>query len=139
MYYNELIMSSIFTKIVEREIPAHIIYEDDICIAILDIFPMSKGQSMVIPKKEVDYAFDLDEVTYQHIFGIAQKIAKATDKAFSPLRTCLVVEGTHVPHAHIKMYPLYEKGLQPLIEMGPEADHEELRVQLAQLQAALED
>ena len=132
-------MSSIFTKIIERELPAHIIYEDDVCIAILDIFPKSKGQSMVIPKAEVDYAFDLDDEIYQHIFGVAKKIIKATDKAFSPRRTCLVVEGTHVPHAHIKLFPLYEKDLQPLMEIGEEADHDELKVQLTQLQAALED
>lgn len=98
--------TSIFAKIINRDIPAHIIYEDEICIAILDIAPAVPGQSLVIPKVQVDYAFDLDPEIYQHIFCIAQKIALASDKALAAARTCLVVEGLDVPHVHIKLYPL---------------------------------
>ena len=130
-------MSSVFTKIINRELPGHFLYEDDVCIAILDVFPTCKGQSLVIPKEEVDYVFDLDDATYNHIFGVAKKISQAIDKALAPDRTCLVVEGTEVPHVHIKIYPITGKRLQPFVEMGEQADPEELKVVATQIQAAL--
>ncbi len=97
---------SIFTRIINREIPAHIIYEDPVCICILDKFPGITGQSLVIPKLPTSYVFDLDDSTYQHIFMVAKKVAKASDQVFDTERTCLVVEGFEVPHVHIKIYPM---------------------------------
>lgn len=132
-------MASIFTKIINRELPGHFLYEDEECVVILDKFPMLKGQSLVIPKQEVDYVFDLDDKTYSHIFKVAKKIAKATDKALSPDRTCLVVEGTEVPHVHIKIYPIHGKRLQPFVQIGEEASDEELALVATQIQAATED
>ncbi len=131
---------SIFTKIVNREIPAEFIYEDEHCIAILDRFPTVKGQSLVIPKKEVDYAFDLDDDTYLHLFKTAKRIATASDKALGAERTCLVVEGFDVPHVHIKIYPLTEadKPLGSKIALGEEATDEELKLIATQIIAALE-
>jgi len=134
-------MSTIFTKIINKEIPGHFLYEDDVCVAILDIFPTVKGQCLVIPKTEVDYAFDLDDETYTHVFNIAKKLALALDKAFGNTRTCLVVEGFDVPHMHIKMYPLTDadKPLGAKIALGKEADQEELKVVATQIITALED
>ena len=71
--------ASIFTKIINHEIPAHFVYEDEYCIAILDKFPAVKGQSLVIPKEEVDYAFDMDDDSYIHLFTTAKMIARASD------------------------------------------------------------
>ena len=133
--------TSIFSKIINREIPGHFIYEDEHCVAILDKFPTIKGQSLVIPKKEIDYAFDLDDDTYLHLFKTAKKIAQASDKALAAKRTCLVVEGFDVPHVHIKIFPMQstEEGLAPSLAMGEEASDEELAVVATQIQAALED
>lgn len=103
-------MTTIFTKIINREIPAQFIYEDDICIAIMDKFPSVPGQSMIILKREVDYIFNLTTEEYEHLFLIAKKIAQATDQALTVERTCLVVEGFEVPHVHIKLYPIKEVG-----------------------------
>ncbi|MEL6803830.1 MAG: HIT family protein, partial [Bacteroidota bacterium] len=121
---------SIFSKIIKREIPAHFIYEDEHCVAILDKFPAVKGQSLVIPKHETDYAFDLDDDTYIHLFKTAKKIANASDKALAAKRTCLVVEGFEVPHVHIKIYPMLntDKGLSDFIGPGAEASDEDLAV-----------
>lgn len=132
---------SIFTKIIKREIPAEFIYEDDHCIAILDRFPTVTGQTLVIPKKEIDYAFDLDDDTYLHLFKIAKKIAKALDKALGADRTCLVVEGFDVPHVHIKLYPLTnaDKPLGAKIALGEEATDEELSLVAHKIIAALEE
>ncbi len=131
---------SIFTKIINREIPAHVVYEDEHCIAILDKFPAVKGQSLVIPKKEVDYAFDLDDDTYLHLFKTAKLVAKASDKAFNAVRTCLVVEGFQVPHVHIRIYPMVDTSaaLGEILPNGREASDEELAVLATQLMAALE-
>ncbi|OGG41413.1 hypothetical protein A2837_02780 [Candidatus Kaiserbacteria bacterium RIFCSPHIGHO2_01_FULL_46_22] len=120
--------NSIFSKIIAREVPAHFIYEDDICVAILDKFPTVSGQSLVIPKKELDYAFDLDDETYLHLFTVAKKIARASDLALQTARTCLVVEGFEVPHTHIKLYPMPKDNhdLGSLLSGGKMADDETL-------------
>jgi len=100
---------TIFSKIIDREIPGHFVYEDNMCVVIMDAFPSTPGQTLVIPKEPVDYIFDLPEPTYIHILNIAKKIAKALDVVFQTSRTCVVVEGFEVPHIHIKLYPLPDK------------------------------
>jgi histidine triad (HIT) family protein len=133
--------TSIFTKIINREIPAHFLYEDDYCVVILDKFPSVKGQSLVIPKKEIDYAFDLDDDTYLHLFKTAKKIAQASDKALDAKRTCLVVEGFDVPHVHIKIFPMQDTGtkLGEQLTQATEASNDELTIIATQIQAAIED
>jgi len=132
--------ASIFTKIINREIPGHFIYEDEHSVAILDKFPSIKGQTLVIPKKEVDYAFDLDDDTYVHLFKTAKKIAKALDTALAAERTCLVVEGFEVPHVHIKIYPMQDtkRALGDILPSGEEASDEDLAIIATQIIAALD-
>lgn len=132
---------TIFTKIINRDIPGHFVYEDEHCVAILDKFPAVKGQSLVIPKKEIDYAFDLDDDTYIHLFKIAKMIGRASDSAFNAQRTCLVVEGFDVPHVHIKIYPMQdtEKALGEILPTGEEAADEELAIAATQLIAAIDE
>lgn len=133
--------ASIFTKIITREIPGHFVYEDDVCVAILDKFPAVKGQTLVIPKKEVDYAFDLDDDTYLHLFKTAKMIAQALDSAFDAERTCLVVEGFDVPHVHIKIYPMQDTNtaLGEMLPLGQEASDEELSIVATQVMAAIDE
>ncbi|MAQ59177.1 HIT family protein [bacterium] len=102
-------MASIFSKIINREIPGHFIYEDDQCAVILDKYPAVPGQCLVILKREVDYIFDLTEAEYQHLFATVKKVAHALDTTFNTERTCVVVEGFEVPHVHIKLYPMANK------------------------------
>lgn len=97
-------MSSIFTKIINREIPAHIVAEDDMNIAFLDINPLSVGHTLVIPKKEVDYIFDLDEETYTSLNLFAKRVAAAIKKV-TKKRIGTAVIGIEVPHAHIHLIP----------------------------------
>lgn len=101
----------IFCKIIRNEIPSIKIYEDDECLVILDIFPATRGQSLVISKEHISYIFDLDNSKYGHLFEISKRIGKAIDESLKTLRTCIVVEGFDVPHVHIKLYPSYEKKL----------------------------
>jgi histidine triad (HIT) family protein len=99
-------MASIFTKIINREIPAHIVAEDDRHIAFLDVMPLVKGHVLVVPKKEVNYIFDMEasELADLHVF--AQRVAKAMDKTIPCTRIGVAVIGLEVPHVHIHLVPL---------------------------------
>lgn len=99
-------MTSIFTKIVNGEIPAYKVAEDDHYLAFLDINPLAKGHTLVIPKKEVDYLFDLDETNYLGLQAFARKVALALKKAIPCKKVGVAVLGLEVPHAHIHLVPL---------------------------------
>ena len=99
-------MASIFTKIVNGEIPSYKIAEDENYYAFLDIFPLAKGHTLVIPKKEVDYLFDLDDETLKGLTAFSKRVAKAIDKTIECKRVGVVVLGLEVPHAHIHLIPL---------------------------------
>ncbi len=98
----------VFCRIVRHEVPAAVIYEDDDFIAFLDINPACEGQSLVIPKKHYEYAFDMNDHNYEKLLVTAKHVAKLLDKALKPKRTCLVIEGFDVPHVHVKLYPVKE-------------------------------
>ena len=99
-------MASIFTKIINREIPAYIVAEDDKHIAFLDIFPTAKGHVLAIPKREVDKIFDLSEQEYLDLMQFARKIAKAQEKVLDAKRIGMAVIGLEVPHVHVHLIPL---------------------------------
>ena len=99
-------MSSIFTKIINGEIPSYKIAEDENYFAFLDINPNAKGHTLVIPKKEVDKLFDLDDETYLGLMQFAQKVAKALAKTISCNRVGMTVVGLEVPHAHVHLIPI---------------------------------
>lgn len=99
-------MASIFTRIINREIPGHIIAEDDRFIAFLDINPLVLGHTLVIPKQEVDYIFDLEDDTLADIQVFAKRVAKALRKAIPCKRIGVAVIGLEVPHAHIHLVPM---------------------------------
>lgn len=132
-------MSTIFTKIINREIPGQFVYEDDICIVLMDKFPAVTGQTLIIPKQEVEYIFDLPEDIYHHLFDVAKKIAQASDQAFDTSRTCLAVEGFEVPHVHIKLYPMVgtDKNLGDIIPLQSEKSDEDLRKEADLIKAGL--
>ena len=96
---------SVFTKIIKRELPAEIIYEDDKVIVIPDRFPSMEGQLVVITKEQEPYAFALPDDTYNHLLAITKKMSTALDTAFKTQRTCAVIEGFDVPHVHVRLYP----------------------------------
>ncbi|MGM0546508.1 MAG: HIT family protein [Bacteroidota bacterium] len=102
-------MSTIFTKIIEGEIPCHKIAETDDHIAFLDINPIAEGHTLVVPKKEIDYFFDLPDDLMQSTMDVSRQISKAIDKALNPLRTGVIVQGLEVPHAHVHLIPLYKE------------------------------
>ena len=99
-------MASIFSKIINDEIPAYKILENENFLAFLDILPLAKGHVLVIPKKEIDYLFDIFSDEYGELWKFAQQVAKAMDKVIDCKRIGVAVVGLEVPHAHIHLVPL---------------------------------
>ncbi|MCD1116041.1 HIT family protein [Chryseobacterium turcicum] len=99
-------MSSIFTKIINGEIPAYKIAEDENFVAFLDAMPLVKGHTLVVPKKEVDLIFDLETEEYKNLWAFAQEVAQKVKNAIPCVRVGVAVVGLEVPHAHIHLIPL---------------------------------
>jgi histidine triad (HIT) family protein len=99
-------MASLFSRIVNGEIPSYKVAENNDCLAFLDINPLVKGHVLVIPKKEVDYIFDLDDELYQSLWLFARQVSHAVRKAIPCKRIGVAVIGLEVPHAHIHLIPM---------------------------------
>ena len=99
-------MASIFTKIIKGEIPSYKVAEDENYYAFLDIFPIAKGHTLVIPKLETDYIFDIDDEEYKDLFLFAKRVGKAVEQVVDCERIGLSVLGLEVPHAHIHVVPI---------------------------------
>lgn len=99
-------MASIFSKIIHGEIPSYKIAENERFFAFLDVFPLVQGHTLVVPKIETDYIFDLSEIELKEILLFAQPIAKAIEKAFPCKRCGVSVIGLEVPHAHVHLVPI---------------------------------
>lgn len=99
-------MPSIFTRIVNGEIPCHKIAETNEFLAFLDVFPCAPGHTLVIPKQEIDYIFDLDDALYEGLMKFSKVIAAAVEKAVPCKRIGIAVVGLEVPHAHVHLIPM---------------------------------
>jgi histidine triad (HIT) family protein len=99
-------MSSIFTKIIKNEIPSYKIAEDDKHLAFLDAMPLVKGHTLVIPKQETDFIFDLENEEFKNLWSFAQTVAKKLQKTYPDKRIAVAVIGLEVPHAHIHLIPI---------------------------------
>jgi len=119
-------MASIFTKIINGEIPCHKVAESDEYLAFLDINPMMKGHTLVIPKKEVDYIFDVDDETLSGLMLFAKKVAKALDTTIPCKRVGVMVIGTEVPHAHVHLLPFQRESAFNITAKRVKIDHPEL-------------
>ena len=99
-------METIFSKIIRGEIPAFKIAEDDRFLAFLDVYPLQKGHTLVIPKEQIDYIFDLDDQVLGDMQIFAKKVARAIKKATNCTRVGVAVIGLEVPHAHVHLIPI---------------------------------
>ncbi len=117
-------MATIFTKIIDGEIPCYKVAEDDRYFAFLDINPLTEGHTLVVPKQEVDYLFDLDPDTLSGMMVFAQKIAKKIGEEIPCNRVAVMVLGLEVPHAHIHLIPMNRESdvdfRKPKLELAPE-------------------
>ncbi len=96
---------TIFEKIINREIPSNIVWEDDKHIAILDIHPVQPGHTLVIPKITTDYLFDMDVESYTALMLASYEVAKILKDKLNCTRVCMILEGYEIPHVHVKLIP----------------------------------
>lgn len=118
---------SIFTKIINGEIPCHKIYEDEHTFAFLDIYPITPGHTLVIPKKEIEFVWDLDDDTYQAVFKTAKMIAARQKEVLQVPFVGSQIIGVDVPHAHVHLIPFTAVSeYRRVVDMSGEPDHESL-------------
>lgn len=127
MRYNRAMQDSIFTKIIEGEIPAHKIYEDDRVLAFLDIHPLTPGHTLVIPKKQVEFVWDLTDEDYHAVMAAAKKVALRLRSMLDVQYVGERIIGIDVPHAHVQLVPFNETAeFMAEQDMDSEPDHSAL-------------
>lgn len=129
-------MATIFSKIVAGEIPCHKVAENDEFFAFLDINPVAVGHTLVIPKQEIDYLFDIDDPMLGRMMAFAKRVARAQEKAISCKRVGLAVMGLEVPHAHIHLIPITKESDMYFGGKKLEMSQEELAETAAKIRAA---
>jgi len=105
-------MPTIFTRIIDGELPGTFVWRDDVCVAFMSIAPIRTGHTLVVPRAEVDHWIDLDPDVNAHMMRVSQEIAQAQQAAFSPERIGLIIAGLEVPHTHLHVIPI--DGMQDL-------------------------
>ena len=131
-------MPTIFTRIIEGELPGAFVWRDDLCVAFLSIAPLKPGHTLVVPRAEVDHWIDLDPDVNAHLMRVAQQIATAQQRAFSPARVGLMIAGLEVPHVHLHVVPIDGMHDLDFDNAGP-VDPEALDAAATQLRGALRD
>ncbi len=99
-------MASIFTRIINGELPGRFVWKDDLCVAFLSIHPLRPGHTLVIPREEVDHWLELDTELMNHLMDVAQQIGKGIHRGFKPVKVGMMIAGLEVPHVHIHLVPI---------------------------------
>jgi len=132
-------MSSIFSKIVSGEIPAYKVAETDKFLAFLDVFPIKRGHTLIIPKEEVDYIFNLDDETFAGLHLFSKIVAKGVEKTIPCKRIATAVIGLEVPHVHIHLVPMDEIADLDFTKEKLKLEKSEFEQIAADIQAALKE
>lgn len=127
MYNSHMTEDSIFTKIIKGEIPCHKLYEDEHTLAFLDIHPVQPGHTLVIPKKQVEFVWDIDQADYLQLMKTVQKVARRLKQELPVAYIGSQVVGVDVPHAHVHLIPFSTtEEFRVVPDMTAEPDHEQL-------------
>jgi histidine triad (HIT) family protein len=103
-------MATLFTKIIRGEIPGRFVYRDQQCVAFLTIAPLKPGHTLVVPIEEIDHWIDMPDDLTAHVFGVAQRVARAIQETFQPKKVGLAIAGLEVPHTHVHVSPIWQIG-----------------------------
>lgn len=131
-------MATIFTRIIQGDIPGTFVWRDEHCVAFLSINPMAHGHTLVVPIEEVDHWVDLSPELSAHLFEVARRIGVAQQRAFAPARVGLIVAGYEVPHTHIHVIPTNDMSELSLANAAPGIDRDALEDAAAKIREALE-
>jgi histidine triad (HIT) family protein len=131
-------VASIFTRIIDGEIPGRFVWKDDVCVAFLDVRPLARGHVLVVPRAEVDQWTDLDADTVTHLTAVAHRVGQAQKALLSPARIGLMIAGFEVPHVHVHVVPLATMSDLDFSQADTDPDQADLDALREQLAAALE-
>jgi histidine triad (HIT) family protein len=130
-------VASVFTRIINGELPARFVWRDDRCVAFLSISPLRPGHTLVVPKAEVNHWLDVDAELNRHLFSVAQSIGKAIQHGFKPAKVGLMLAGLEVPHTHIHLVPIHSVHDLDFANQDPNAKPKDLDRAAATIRAAL--
>ncbi len=130
-------MATIFTKIIDGEIPGTFVWRDDRCVAFMSINPLRPGHTLVVPRQEVDLWTDCPSDLRDHLFGVSQTIARAIQQVFSPNRVALIIAGLEVPHLHIHLVPMDDVQDLDFANAAVSVNREELDGSASSIRSAL--
>ena len=130
-------MSSVFTKIMQGELPGHFVYEDDLSAAFMSINPITEGHTLVVPHQETDHWIDLPPEINAHLMDVAQRIGIAQQQAFNPERIGIIVAGFEVPHMHIHVLPVNSMDDFSFANAAPHAEAEALAATAQKIRSCL--
>jgi histidine triad (HIT) family protein len=131
-------MSSLFTRIIEGEIPGTFVWRDDLCVAFMTIAPLREGHTLLVPIEEVDHWIDLSARMRGHLFDVAAEIGAAIQDAFNPTKVGLMIAGLEVPHAHIHLVPIDGVHDLDFSNADDSARREDIEASAARIRGALE-
>jgi diadenosine tetraphosphate (Ap4A) HIT family hydrolase len=132
-------VASIFTKIIDGELPGRFVYTDDLVVAFLSIAPATTGHTLVVPRQEIDEWTDADAELLAHCMKVAQRIGQAAKRAFDAPRAALLIAGFEVPHMHVHVFPAWSMADFELTGLPVEPDQAKLDDAADRLRAALDD
>lgn len=132
-------MATIFTRIIDGEIPARMLWEDEHCVSFLDVRPLADGHALVVPRSEVDHWFDLDDAVATHLMTVARNVARAQRAVFSPPRVGLMIAGFEVPHTHVHVVPMSSMAQLDFLNADANPDAAKLDGFLDELRRELRD
>lgn len=132
-------MASVFTKIIQGELPARWLWQDEFCVAFLSINPISVGHSLVVTREEVDHWLDVDRDLWLHVSGVSQVIGQAIQDAFDPPRVGQMIAGFEVPHLHVHVLQIRELGDLDFAKAQTNPDPDEMEDAAAAIRGALKD
>ena len=133
-------MATVFTRIIDGELPARLVWQDERCVAFLNITPLAPGHTLVVPREEVDHWVDLDPGLAAHLSYVAQAIGKAMQAGFEPEKVGLLIAGLEIPHTHLHVWPIHGPLVVPVDygdEEDPDPDWDQLDEVAETLQRAL--
>jgi diadenosine tetraphosphate (Ap4A) HIT family hydrolase len=130
---------TLFTRIIEGEIPGHFVWTDDRCVGFLSINPITVGHALVVPRDEIDHWVELDPDLAAHLFNVARIIGQAQERAFSPPRIGMEIAGFMVPHCHLHVLPIWNEDDLHLSRSAPNVEPVVLAAHALQIRNALEE
>lgn len=119
-------MATVFTKIIDGDLPGRFVWRDELCVAFLSINPLKPGHVLVVPREEVDHWIDLDLGTWEHLTRVAKAIGSALQRAYQPAKVGMMLAGLEVPHVHIHLVPIDDVHDLDFARADPEPDPDEL-------------